>query len=998
MDLLAAIEEEEERRDTRARNDAKARALLNPDYWDSCGSEFVRTAKTLEVIVGNALQSRSYAAHAEAMSRGARCNECSLFGLRQGPVPGRVVSNARLTIIGEAPGKTEVEEHRVFAGASGKELNQALGLGQLGRDECTLINTLECRPPDTDLASYLLKHERQNKAAVERAKKNDEPIPPLPPSPVDCCRPRVLNEIALSGSGTLLAVGGRALHALADYFAVPYGRGKDQVGQIVVHSIKKQHGAPIVFPMGHVLHDGTTLPEPKILCSSLHPAFAMRGARQYKYVIQDDIARAAAIAARGDKLDWQEPQFQIFPSISTIEEYCAAFVAHHAKVTVDIETDSKYPTTCRVRCVGLGATIDGREWVIVVPFRWMDGREYWPSRDLKRRALLAVRRVMDGCRLVAHNGLFDTGVCLRVGLMGDDLKTWFDTMIAHHDTDSNDLPHDLGFVSTRFLEAPMWKADVDHKAAANVARDEDLHVYNARDVLSTMRIEPPLADRISRCVTGEQFAIDTDLAPIARDMGLRIGLVVNEHIRGRMSKRFNRLTTDFRAQFQGLVANDSRCRDLGDINPRSPPQVQEWLFDRLGYTPTLNPQGYEWGGEDDKAATSMPALIKLIEMGVDPNTEEAINILLQFRACETLRGRYIDNLPVRYIDEFNSLPKAPPAGIDGQEIFGERDLLSIINPNWKIHVVPSGRWSSEPNAQNWPARAFGFPLRRGGKVVVDADGKAIKVPTNMRRMVVAPPGHVIVGADYKQVELRLYAVQADDALVLKAFREGLDAHTLNAATLFVPETNPTEADILREYWHIEKGVSKDERKYLRTIAKRFVFLEAYGGEEGKLFQVMSAERDKATQELVFPGIKPKDTSIWHERWHTLHPETKKWQARCAADERRQGYVDTLLDHRRRYFVGGANKKNAIPNHTIQGSAAAIMNRAVLRLAEEIPFGKWSRWTGLCLQVHDYVGLFVPEDRAEEAQAIVKKCMDWSYEGMDFPPDDPLASWDWAQQG
>jgi DNA polymerase I-like protein with 3'-5' exonuclease and polymerase domains len=149
---------------------------------------------------------------------------------------------------------------------------------------------------------------------------------------------------------------------------------------------------------------------------------------------------------------------------------------------------------------------------------------------------------------------------------------------------------------------------------------------------------------------------------------------------------------------------------------------------------------------------------------------------------------------------------------------------------------------------------------------------------------------------------------------------------------------------------------------------------------------------------VFPHIKPKDTKVWHERWHHLHPETRAWQERVMRGQRENGWVAGILDFRRRYFLGGPNKKNAPPNHTIQSSAAAIMNQAVLRIHEEIPFGRWSRWTGLCLQVHDYAGLYVPESRADEAKEILERCLPHSYEGMAFPPDDVIVSHNWAQQG
>lgn len=997
MDLLQIIEDQK-------RAETAAQKILSESIFGEGSHDDTadKALRALDAITDGEI-SKVYQAHLKAVRMGARCQECSLYGCRQGPVLGDIVENAKLTIVGEAPGKNEVEQAKVFVGASGRELDESLQLGELERSDCTITNVLLCRPKE-DLSTYLLRHQRANKRAIAQAKKDERPTPPLPPSPIECCAPRLLNDIEHSNSTTLLAVGGRGLHALANYFKIPYGKGKDVIGDIKAATIMNQHGAPITLPEGHELWNGGKLANERILCSSLHPAFAMRGSRQYKYVIREDIARAARIVSRGDKIDWHEPNFHIFPSPEVITRVCRLFVdnRHRCLVTVDIETDSKYPETCRVRCVGLGAVIDGEEHVIVVPFRQMDGREYWGSIEDKRTAYYAVREVLDECELVMHNGLFDTNVCLRVGLLTKPKKTWFDTMLADHDTDANDLPHDLGAVIRRYLEAPMHKQDVDHKVAGNVQKDKDLHTYCARDILGTQRLEPLLKDRIIRCATGEQFSVDTDIAPTARDMG-RLGLVVNEFTRGRLSKRFNKLANQFRGDFQQLVAQsvDSKgnvCSDLAGINPGSWQQVGRWLFDRLSYEPTLNPKGYEWDGDDESRSTSSPALIRLQENGVDSTTDKAIDALFDFRACETLRGRYVDGLPLRYLDEFSTLPKVEAVEIGGETILPERDLLSLLNPTFKIHVVPTGRWSSAPNVQNWPSRAFGLPKKdKQGNPVLDSEGEQVIIPTNMRRMVVAPPGHVIVGADYKQIELRLYALQADDRLVLKAFREGLDPHTLNAATLFVESANPTEAEIMAKYFEIA-AMPSGLKKYYRTIAKRFVYLETYGGEEEKLFQVMSSERDKATMRRVFPKLQPKECAIWHERWHQLHPETKIWQDRCQRMQREYGWVATLLDHRKRYFLGGPNKKNAVANHTIQGSAAAITSRAILRIAAEIPFGKWSRWTGLCLQVHDYIGVYVPESRADEAAAIIAKCMFWEHEGMDFPADKPEATWDWAAQG
>jgi len=935
-------------------------------------------------------------AHAPAIARGARCMECPLYGKKEGPVLGEVRPNSPLIAIGEAPGQAEVEHGGVFIGATGEFFTRALFDGGIPREEVSVVNVLACRnPPPDDLSTYLEKLNKSHKKAVARAVAAGQPPPAPPLSPIEACWPRLVRDIEESEAKHFLAIGARALQAVARHLGVPYGTGADTVGKVSIATIKQQHGSPVEV-------------NGRFVCSSLHPAFAMRE-RAYTHIVHDNIKRAAQIIYRG-RINWDLPEFTFGPSIDTIEEVCHRFVQSGVPITFDIETDSADITTCQVRCVGMGAKLPGDELetVLVVPFRWMDGREYWPSRENRERAERAVRSVLDGSPLIAHNGAFDTAVCQRVGLMSRDaelkpsvMKQWSDTMIAHHDTDSNDLPHDLGFVVRQFTEAPLWKKDVDHKAAAGVAQDYDLHSYNFRDVLGTARIWPQLENRMALCGTLRQYETDQALAPITREMS-RLGVPVDEVYRGLLSLEFNEIVRGLRGEFAEAVGKD--------INPRSSQQIGTWLYEDQGLTPPMNPQGFEWE-EGDDWSTSTPALLKLLDLGVDEQTSRAIDALLKFRAAETIRGRYVDKIKVYYEDDpvLAQAGRAPAVYLpDGTCVLPERQAISVVHPSWKIHVVPTGRWSSEPNCQNWPSRAFVSndvdPEHRdsvtGEMKINPRSGKPWpkRAPTNLRRLVIAPPGHVFVGGDFSQIELRLYAVMAQDQLLLKAFREDLDPHTLNAATLFANKSS----EIMTLYAALmkkKKGTEAEqaELKYLRTVAKRFCFLEVYGGEEGKLYSVMAAERDKATGERVFHNLTEKRVSEWHRRWHENHPETKMWQAQKAREVRDNGYTQAIGDCRRRYFPGGATKKNAPPNHEIQGSAAWIANDSVLRIAEEIPFRSWSSWTGLCLQVHDQLMGLVPEGRAEEAIKIFEKCMYHEVQGLPIFAE-VYATKDWAKQG
>lgn len=916
-------------------------------------------------------------AHAPAMARGATCRACPLWGCQRGPVLGQIRQHSSLIVIGEAPGNNEVEVGAPFVGASGRVLDESLMVGGLRREEVSVTNVLLCQPP-LDFETYIekLRHQHKRDGGLGEAL-----------LPTTCCAPRLARDLSEAASIVELAVGNKALQSVANHHGVAFGKTKaEDVGQIRVAHLRKQHGAPIV------LRD-----EPrKVLVASYHPAFAFRGAKAWMPVIKKTITRAALIARRHGQIDWAKPNYNVNPSFDEIQKFADLALRHNALVTVDIETDGAHTRTCRVRCVGMGMTLDGVEHVIVVPLRNMDGTMVWSSREELVQVGLQLRRVMDDCPLAFQNGAFDTSVMLRVGLMTAARKTYFDTMLAHHDTDSNDLPHDLGFILSEHFEAPHHKDDADHKVVDNVGY-ERLKIYNADDVLGTMRLVDPLWQRIVDLGTYAQFETDTKLAPICRDMG-DLGLVIDERERSRLAVALHEKCEFHEAQFRFMAACISGPEEEADkvrvhlatlgqdrsisvadrqqrtldvyrafaerhglhvLNPRSPPQLKTWLFEREGLTPQLNTDGFDYDHEnDDSPSTSTAALLKLQDKY--PHIGDAVDALLEYRAYAKLYGTYVADKAgnIRDVDWTQwGLPDTPWA--------------RILNTIYKLHIIPSGRLSTQPAIQNWPAV-----------------GKA-----NMRTMVVSPPGHCIVGADYDQLELRIYATVAQDRLLLQAFQEGLDPHSLNAAALLCDH----ESQVMDVYKRIVNAEPK-EKKYWRTVAKRFAFLECYGGEEDKLFATMAASRNKATGKRDFPDLTMEEVMEWHARWHKLHPETYIWQKKFRQFAYNYGFVSVgVLDYRKRYFPGGIDKKNAPVNHTIQGFAASIANRALIQLTEAIPHRGWTPASGPFLQVHDYIGVYVPRERAYEAKRIMEECMYFEYGGLPFTCTAEVSN-RWSDQG
>lgn len=161
----------------------------------------------------------------------------------------------------------------------------------------------------------------------------------------------------------------------------------------------------------------------------------------------------------------------------------------------------------------------------------------------------------------------------------------------------------------------------------------------------------------------------------------------------------------------------------------------------------------------------------------------------------------------------------------------------------------------------------------------------------------------------------------------------------------------------------------------RFTANNRLVSNCYGGDNATLFSFMSTVRDKATGTLMFPELQESDVLEWHTEWHRTHPETKLWQELCTRIARIEGYTCAPIgSYRKRFYPGGANKNGATFNTVCQGSAAEIANAAIVKISKAIPYQCWSPFTGLILQIHDYIGVCVPKEYAEQAKQIIEDAM------------------------
>jgi DNA polymerase-1 len=261
-------------------------------------------------------------------------------------------------------------------------------------------------------------------------------------------------------------------------------------------------------------------------------------------------------------------------------------------------------------------------------------------------------------------------------------------------------------------------------------------------------------------------------------------------------------------------------------------------------------------------------------------------------------------------------------------------LLKLVDPaGGRIHttflqsVAATGRLSSrDPNLQNIPVRG-----ELGGQV---------------RQAFIPAPGHVFLGADYSQMELRLLAHFSEDPVLLKAFREKIDIHRQTAAEIFAihPELVTSE---------------------MRRQAKVVNFGIIYGMSPFGLARQMGAPQRVASEFI--------------QRYFARHTRVKAYQEETVKAAQERGWVTTFLGRRRRLpHLKSANRllrqeaERAAINTPLQGTAADIIKEAMLEVEAALTAaGLGGR---MLLQIHDELLFEVPESEVAATAGTVRRVM------------------------
>jgi DNA polymerase-1 len=251
-----------------------------------------------------------------------------------------------------------------------------------------------------------------------------------------------------------------------------------------------------------------------------------------------------------------------------------------------------------------------------------------------------------------------------------------------------------------------------------------------------------------------------------------------------------------------------------------------------------------------------------------------------------------------------------------------------IHTSFNQAVAATGRLSSsDPNLQNIPIRT--------------------ELGREIRRAFVAAPGHVLISADYSQIELRVLAHMAGEAALVDAFRSGEDIHDRTALQLFGPDS----------------GLSRHE---LRSRSKMVNYAVLYGKTSFTLSKDINVPVE-AAQEFI-------------DAYFRGFPSVRAFIDKLLDDARQSGVVKTIFGRRRlvpnltsrNYQMKSQAEREAV-NMPIQGTAADILKKAMIALHAELP--KHGLKTRMILTVHDELLFEAPREEADDAVALVRERME-----------------------
>jgi DNA polymerase-1 len=602
-------------------------------------------------------------------------------------------------------------------------------------------------------------------------------------------------------------------------------------------------------------------------------------------------------------------------------------------IAVDTETTALHPM--RARLAGLSFAVEpGKGWY--VPVRAPEGESHLDEATVLR----ALGPILEdpGKAKLGHNIKYDLIVLRRSGVeLGGLLhEGGGDSMIASYLIDSSRSSHSMDALALALINRQNISIKELIGTGSKQRRFDEVPlaraaVYAAEDADVTLQLNRIMAPQLSAMGLDDLYhGVELPLVEVLAELEYN-GILVDpgelDHQRERLEKEIERLKAR---------VHDEAMEALGSVfDIDSPRQLSQALF----HKPTDEPPGL--GIKPIKKtktgySTDAEVLQKLVEdAAIDSPIPE---LILEYRQLAKLVSTYL----VALKEEIN-------------------DETGRIHASFNQTVAATGRLSSsDPNLQNIPIRT--------------------DIGREIRRAFVAPPGRVLITADYSQIELRLLAHLSHDPALTEAFVNGEDIHAAVAAQIHgVPLA----------------GVTREQRNGAKMVNFGIVYgITAFG-----LARRLGCSNTEADE--IIRGYKKRFAGI------------TTFLEECVAFARRHGYVETMLKRRRHIPDIESNQPNrrslaerTAINSVVQGSAADLIKLAMIDLHRRIratnggtacggtvhggtvrrtvssgqpiipdarlgePGHQALRGVLMLLQIHDELVFEAPADTAEAARAVI----------------------------
>ncbi len=533
--------------------------------------------------------------------------------------------------------------------------------------------------------------------------------------------------------------------------------------------------------------------------------------------------------------------------------------------------------------------------LVGIAFSWEAGKGYYLSIPEEKEKALEILEPMkvffenQEIKKIGHNLKYDLKVLknYNINVKGQ----LFDTMVAHY-LINPDMRHNMDILAETYLKySPksitelIGKKGINQRSMREVSI-EDQTEYAVEDADITFQLKSHFEKEMKKTKTLELFSnVEIPLVEVLTDMECE-----GVNLDTKFLKGLSKVLLDDIKSLENLIHNEAGV----DFNLASPKQLGSVLFDELKLVE--KPKKTKTG----QYSTSEDVLSSLAK------EHKIISNILDWRSLQKLQNTYVDALP------------------------NEINLKSgRIHTIYNQAVAATGRLSSNnPNLQNIPVRT-----ERGQQV--------------RKAFIARDENHLLLAADYSQIELRIIAALSKDEGMLGAFKNHEDIHAATAAKVFNV--------------NLDK-VSREQRSNAKTINFGIIYgVSAFG-----LSQQTNLSRTES-KELI-------------EAYYSTYPMLRSYIYEQIDFARDNGYVSTILG-RRRYLkdinsqnaiLRGSAERNAV-NAPIQGSAADIIKLAMIAIQKRLKSENKS--SKMILQVHDELVFDVPKDEIDEIKILIKEEME-----------------------